>query len=519
MLRISKAVQGGFALIFLLVMISAVVRGCIKYSPAAIAFTVVCGMVFTAGVILIYGFLKKKTVRLTRKQIDKIFIVIAAAVLVLQLISAFYLKFIPVSDLGYVDRAARDFCLTWDKSDLYNNLPERHMDYFVRYPNNQALLVILSLVYSLCRNVSGVMPLAAPILLNTIGLNVSFIFLYLISKKISRDKFTPLLCAVIGAGFSVFYTYTPYFYTDSMSMPWVMASIYMFLSGMENKSVKKSVVQLLFSGLFLVIGCKIKGSVIILIPAFLLYLIYFCTKLNRKAYFRSACVLLSGIVIASAASSAFIKSFDLADKQELEEIKFPPTHWVMMGLHDRGGFYLDDYWFTVNSGDYDQKKEANLNEIKKRISDYGLFGMMKHLAKKISWTWGDGTYFIGYYLGLDKKYGGEATMLKNFVTGNIVFKWYCSVYQFMLLAMITFSFAVGAFSGRTDGKEILLKIIICGVFVFFVIWETRSRYLVNFSPLFIMASASSIKAAYAVLIRRFSDHKTIEIRRSLKNAV
>ena len=110
-------------------------------------------------------------------------------------------------------------------------------------------------------------------------------------------------------------------------------------------------------------------------------------------------------------------------------------------------------------------------------------------------------------------------MLKNFVTGNIVFKWYCSVYQFMLLAMITFSFAVGAFSGRTDGKEILLKIIICGVFVFFVIWETRSRYLVNFSPLFIMASASSIKAAYAVLIRRFSDHKTIEICRSLKNAV
>ena len=72
MLRISKAVQGGFALIFLLVMISAVVRGFIKYSPAAIAFTVVCGMEFTAGVILIYGFLKKKTVRLTRKQIDKI---------------------------------------------------------------------------------------------------------------------------------------------------------------------------------------------------------------------------------------------------------------------------------------------------------------------------------------------------------------------------------------------------------------------------------------------------------------
>lgn len=519
MFRISKAVQGGFALIFLLIMVSAIVRGCIKYSPGAIAFTVICGMVFTAGVILFYGFLKKKTARLTRKQIDKIFIAIAAAVLILQIISAFYLKFTPVSDLGYVDRAARDFCQTWDKRDLYNNLPERHMDYFVRYPNNQALLVILSIVYSLCRNILGTMPLAAPIILNTIGLNVSFIFMYLISKKVCKDKFTPLFCAVIGAGFSVFYTYTPYFYTDSMSMPWVMASIYMFLNGIENKSIKKSVIQLLLSGLFIIIGYKIKGSVIILIPAFLIYLICICTKLDRKAYFRSACVFLSGIIIASAASAAFINSFDLADKEELEETKFPPTHWIMMGLHDRGGFYFDDYTFTVNSGNYDQKKEANINEIKNRISDYGFFGMMKHLAKKVSWTWGDGTYFIGYYLGLDKKYGGETTMLKNFITGNIVFKWYCSIYQFMLLSMITFSFAAGAFSGTIDRKDILFKIIICGVFVFFIIWETRSRYLVNFSPLFIMASASSVKTAYSVLLRRFSAHKTIEIRRSLKNAV
>lgn len=60
MFRISKAVQGGFALIFLLIMVSAIVRGCIKYSPGAIAFTVICGMVFTAGVILFYGFLKKR---------------------------------------------------------------------------------------------------------------------------------------------------------------------------------------------------------------------------------------------------------------------------------------------------------------------------------------------------------------------------------------------------------------------------------------------------------------------------
>lgn len=36
--------------------------------------------------------------------------------------------------------------------------------------------------------------------------------------------------------------------------------------------------------------------------------------------------VLSGIVIGS---------FNIAEKEELEEIQFPPTHWIMMGLHGR----------------------------------------------------------------------------------------------------------------------------------------------------------------------------------------
>lgn len=60
--------------------------------------------------------------------------------------------------------------------------------------------------------------------------------------------------------------------------------------------------------------------------------------------------VLSGIVIGS---------FNIAEKEELEEIQFPPTHWIMMGLHGRGNYNSDDFWFTVNSGNYRTKKKAN----------------------------------------------------------------------------------------------------------------------------------------------------------------
>ncbi len=41
------------------------------------------------------------------------------------------------------------------------------------------------------------------------------------------------------------------------------------------------------------------------------------------------------------------------------------------------------FWFTVNSGNYEQKKKANIEEIKKRVSDYGLYGNIEHLAVKL----------------------------------------------------------------------------------------------------------------------------------------
>lgn len=514
MTRLSKGIQGIFALIFGFTIISVIARGYIKYPASQITVVLISGFLFTAGIVWLYGFMREKTMRMTRREINRIFFCIAAAVLIIQVISAFALKFTPISDLGYVDRAARDFCQTWDKADLYNNLPERHNNYFARYTNNQALLVILSLIYWACGKISGSMPLTVPVLINTAGLHISYILMYFIAGKLFKDRFTPLFCAVAGAGFSVFYTYTPYFYTDSMSMPFAMGSMYLFLCGTENPKMKTKIPQLIFSGLLLIAGFKIKGNVIILLPVYLLYLAVTCTKMNRKAYLKTLCILLAGIIASSAVCTAFIKSFDIADESELEEIQFPPEHWVMMGLHDRGGFYINDFWFTVNSGNYEQKKEADINEIKSRITDYGIAGMIKHIAKKVSYTWGDGTYFIGYYL----RHCKETSIFKSFVAKSDVFMFLCSVYQCMLLFMILFSFINGALSER-QGKEIFLKIVICGVYFFFLIWETRSRYLVNFSPMFIITAAYSVKVIAAAVKRRFSVNRRINIESTLKNAV
>ncbi len=518
MIKASRFVQGGFAVLFGLSILSVIARGYVKYPSVGITAILILGTLFTFGMIKLYDYLRRKTIRLSQKKINKIFMLIALGVFILQILSVFALKFEPVSDLSYVNGAAKNFCQSWNKTDLPHDLPLIHINYFARYPNNHALLIVLSLVYSACNHIFGSMPLIVPMILNAIGLNISYIFMYLIAGKIFKDKFTPLFCAIIGAGFSVFYTYTPFFYTDPMSMPFSMGSIYFFLAALDSPKLRTKILQLSASSLLLIAGYKMKGNVIILIPVYILYLIVTCNKERIKNYCKVLCILLAGLIASSAACTAFIDSFDIASQAEAEVAQFPPEHWIMMGLHDRGGFYLDDFWLTNSHPTYETKKEANIAEIKKRISDYGFTGLVKHFAKKISWTWGDGTYFIGYYMKRSiENSKTDMNIFRYIVSKSGAFKIYCSVYQFLLLFMILFSFIDGAVS-KKQGCELILKIIICGVYFFFAIWETRSRYLVNFTPVFIITAVYSVKTLSAIIKRSSLSYGRINLDRKLKKA-
>lgn len=481
-----RIVQGGFAAIFGLTIISVIIRGIKENIPIwAEILLIFVSLVSIGGLVILYQKLKAK--KLTEKQSDRIFFIIAGLMLIIQIIFAVILCYKPWSDLGFVDKAARDFCLTWDKKDLYTHLPERHENYFVRYTNNQAILIILSVIYSVCNTVLGKMPYLVPVMINTFGLNISVILMYFTAKKIFRNPTTALFTGILASIFSVFYTYTPFYYTDSLSMPFVMSSVLLFLRGIDSKKKLYSVIQLILSGFLVFMGYKIKGSVIILIPVFLIYFIVFTKRFNILKRICQFSVFITGCIIMSVLSGIVIGCFNIAEKEELEEIQFPPTHWVMMGLRGRGNFNSDDFWFTVNSGNYEQKKKANIEEIKKRLSDYGLYGIVEHLAVKLSWTWWDGTYMIGYYI---KK--GSDSMLRNFICHSNAFKVYCTVFHVSLLFSIIYSFISGAFSKRIN-REILLKIIFCGIYFFLVVWESRSRYLVNFTPIFLMIFAGAIR--------------------------
>ena len=133
------------------------------------------------------------------------------------------------------------------------------------------------------------------------------------------------------------------------------------------------------------------------------------------------------------------------------------------------------------------KKETDRAFIRNKLEEYGVSGMAEHLKKKVKFTWGDGVYFAPEKLKRDpmKESWLHEWVLKdgdNFQKTYL----YCNAVQLLLLLGLVAS-VVRNFAERGRWREIQsMQIAVFGIFLFLLIWETRSRYLVNFVPVFVL---------------------------------
>ena len=129
--------------------------------------------------------------------------------------------------------------------------------------------------------------------------------------------------------------------------------------------------------------------------------------------------------------------------------------------------------------------------IKDRIHNYGFTGMIDHLKQKINYTWSDGTYYS------IRKLIREPLMENNpyadYIIGhqNKYFIYFSQISHLTLIGLML----IGAFRllRTKDTFESILTITIIGVFLFLLLWETRSRYLVLYLPVFLVLAAYGIQ--------------------------
>lgn len=456
----------------------------------------ICGASFlnlvTAGGFLVLGllviyFLYKKFGNISGKRANIIFAVMVAVMLVIQYIVANSLMAEPVTDWNVIDKVALSYAENGNMDHMYENLP-KNPHYMAKYTNNNGIAAVLSIYYRIIYLILGRVPALAPICLNIVCITFSVVICYLIAKKIFGN-FGALIVGGMCFFFLPYYTYTPYYYTDSISMPFTVLSLYLFMNAYDCKKLVSKICLFFAMGVSVSIGYALKGSVIIVLVGALVYLVL---KGGIKKILLGAGVILISFVIATSGINMIVSSFNMTTEEELYEYKYPLTHWVMMGLTGEGRFTQSESDFTRNAGNYDEKQAANIEVIKERLSDFGVGGLANHLLKKATITWDDGTYWIDYHI---YKNVNDRNIFHEFVLSDgkyfDVFYAVSSGIQIVILLM----FCITSFWSIIKPKinyMTLIRGVIFGVMLFFLVWETRSRYLYNFTPLFILVAAEGM---------------------------
>lgn len=446
------------------------------------AFIIIIGSVL--GLIALY-FLYNRFNGYEAKRLRNISIIMFLIMLVLQLIFTVVLLVKPSWDYATIMNAAIAI------GQGNQMLPSY---FYLLYPNNIGVTLILGYIFKILnlftQNESTY--LMTGIFINIIVINLAIYILYKFIKQSFGGRQATLLSIFI-LFLTPFYTYAQIVYTDTLTMIFPIAMFFLLYKYMNCEKIMNKAFFILLIAIFGTIGMIIKTNIVIALIAIIIYLLLTNRLVELcKNLFLIFIPFLLIMGIHKTVASNFIPV-------EYDEMGLPATHWLMMGLSPNGQFYQEDVDFSVKIKKEEGKEatlKANLEVIDERLNELGVKGYLSFVNRKVSNTWSDGTYYATSKLARQPI---NNTSLHHYIIGeqNTGFIYLSQFSHVIVLVGIL----IGAVKSYKKPTEYIRPIHICilGVFLFLIIWETRSRYLVCFLPVLIYASFYGLISIFDVI--------------------
>lgn len=466
---IDKIINGGYKLILIFTII------CLSISfIGATFFCVNRSFNYLNPIVLIVGSiiyllliikLYKYLIKLDDKKKKIISIILLVLQFILLFISSQIISSVPKVDLIHI--------LT-----EINNLNEKgtHLNnnYFSVYPNNRFLVMILYIIQKI--------PLNNHILfgiISSLSITVMSLFTYKTVTKISNIN-KGLLSLFLCVFSPIFYLYVSYYYTDILMLPFASILIYLMVKIKDNNDTKTNILYGIIIGVISIIGYKIRAVCIFPLIAYIIYI--FIAK--RKNILKIIIPIFIGLFVTLIC----VKMVDKCFFPHIDENKqFPMTHWIMMGVNsETNGYYNhSDYIMSTNEKTVSDRTKLNIEVIKKRLSNQGVFNTGKLLVSKLVTVWGKGDYSYQKYLDLVKDYNKSYNYLLE--DKNIALNYVLQISKIVILLL-----SIIALIKLLKTKEkSFITISIFGAILFYLIWEVCPRYGLSFLPWLILLSSYS----------------------------
>lgn len=318
---------------------------------------------------------------------------------------------------------------------------------------------------------------------NVAVITVSQFLIYRIAAKLMGRKIG-IFTLVVSILFFPYMFYSPIVYSDTISLIFLVLPLNILLN--QEGRMKKDWKPIMGASILFAFGFLIKGSLIIFTIAFSIVLLLFLKKWKR---FFFVLPLIMVLFVNSGFHFAVYQT-GVIDKETVEKNSYPYTHWIMMGQNrtNYGKWTYEDPPFTeklLRTYPKDEVKKQHWKELKARIGERGPLGTIQYNIEKVKHTWTDGNYFSLNKL-MRTPYHPE--YFNRLTTGSIgLFVQGYARTQHLLIIIGMLLFAVHTFKKRNEFYTFGMLTII-GFFLFFIMWEARSRYIVSVTPIMILLS-------------------------------
>ncbi len=352
-----------------------------------------------------------------------------------------------------------------------------YSDYLSIYPHQIPLVVLLTIIKCFSEHLNLSFETLI-IIYNCLMITLSFWILYKICVKLF-DYRIALISFLLLLLTPDCYLYASYYYTDIISIPYMLFGFYILLQ-IDNKNRLKKLLYSIISSLLFMISIKIRVVNLFVLLSFCV--VYLLNKNMLMFIKRFYIFIISFVVCFIIYSNAIIPLFNIKIDHKLT---LPATHWIMMGVNTQndGSYLEEDVTNTIMAKD---KVSYNISIIKKRLKKADI----NFYFNKLRRVWSLGDYGVLPQYKNMKTYGEMYDVLNN--DGNILIRYLQQIFKVVTYLLFFVSIVINYYSKKNEDINIFVFTIFFAI-VFYLIWEAQTRYSFTFLPLIIIGGVNGIK--------------------------
>ncbi len=457
------------------------------FNPIVLLLLVIVNVIFLC---FLFKKLSTNIKRIDNKKTMIFYAVITVLMVLLQFLIGYKTRTNPTWDLGINITAANEI--------LENGHMTNSIGYYLNFPNNifnTLVLAVLFKVFSFFGFHSGNGPM---LVLNIFLIQLAIYFMFQVCRKI-YGNLSACFALVLSLFFIPFYPYASICYTDTMSMFIPIGFIYYFIKISSNDKFYKNIIYFVIMGLLAFLAFQIKVTALIVLIAMFIIMVVKKEILKKGImyFFGAIAIILATFLVTNKIYKLVVNKTNVLGVKYEETGLIPYTHWIMMGTYGGGAFSASEYDYTFSFPDVKTRKAANIKKVKQRLKRWKTQGYIKFLNNKMAmFTWGTGTYDFESILTSNAADNNKSH--EFFTSTGRYYKlihYFCQTYHFSMILFIIISLMY-CLTRKENINILIMKLSMFGLLIFLLIWETRSRYMLNYIPIYILLMFSGINYLY-----------------------